>query len=114
MTTRKLAIALLHNHFDADHLEQVKAEMATMGAPTIRVAWHAGGVWVALEGCHRLRAAKALGLTPVIIPVEYDDETTTEDAGFTDDELPDVLVIADVVDKASNRLILDFEPQDDD
>ena len=30
-------------------------------------------MWAAIEGCHRIRAAHALGIVPVIEPIEYDD-----------------------------------------
>ncbi len=60
-------IALYHKHFEAEHLEAVKAKMQTLGAPVIRAIWaETYGVWMAVEGCHRIRAAKALGLTPTI------------------------------------------------
>jgi hypothetical protein len=45
------------------HLADVKADMATLGPPTVRcVEWR--GEYYALEGSHRLRAAFDLGLVP--------------------------------------------------
>ena len=62
-----MQIALLHKHYSADHLDSVKSEMTKRGAPVIRATWSdVYGMWMAFEGCHRIRAAKALGLTPVI------------------------------------------------
>lgn len=67
-----MKILLAHDHYDEAHLEQVATEMQTMGAPTIKAVympcWDA---YVALEGCHRIRAAKRLGLTPEIDEVEW-------------------------------------------
>lgn len=64
-------IYLVHAHYDAAHLEHVKAEMLKLGAPTIKAFWvEAYNAWFAVEGCHRLRAAVALGVTPVINQVD--------------------------------------------
>jgi hypothetical protein len=57
----------------AERLEQVKAEMATLGAPTIRVV-DCGDYYMALEGSHRLAAAAALGLTPEFVVFDQDAE----------------------------------------
>ena len=56
----------------ADRLEVVKAEMATLGAPTIRVV-DCGDHYMALEGSHRIAAAHALGLTPELVIYDQDD-----------------------------------------
>lgn len=77
-------IALLHPQYNPQHLEEVKAEMTKRGAPVIRCIWSEHyGVWLAIEGCHRLRAAKQLGLTPIIkdisgqktVRYQYDGES---------------------------------------
>lgn len=97
-------IALVHAHFDADHLEAVKAEMQTRGAPVIRAVWmEVYGTWVALEGCHRIRAAHALGLTPVIDEVEYSDELTN-----LGEEDGDEWQISVICDQACNAHIVSF------
>ena len=78
-----MRVILLHEHYDDGHLAQVTEEMRILGAPRILAAWvECFGAWVALEGCHRLRAAHALGLTPEMVPFEYDDETTPGDLGL--------------------------------
>ena len=59
-----------HEHYDPAHLEHVIAVMRERGAPVLR-AHYDGEVWHAREGTHRLRAAKALGLTPVLVPVRW-------------------------------------------
>jgi hypothetical protein len=59
-----MQIALLHKHYNGNHLEAVKTEMQNLGAPVIRAIWsETYGMWMAVEGCHRIRAAKDLGLT---------------------------------------------------
>lgn len=43
-----------------------------LGPPRIRAHRDtASGVWLAAEGTHRLRAARLLGLAPVLIPVPW-------------------------------------------
>lgn len=54
------------------HLKRVKATMRLMGPPTIRAVWAPSfGHWAALEGSHRVCAAKELGLRPIIKSVKY-------------------------------------------
>lgn len=55
-----------------DHLAAVKAEMLTLGAPTIR-AVDCGDYLMALEGCHRIAAAHELGLEPEFVVLAQDD-----------------------------------------
>lgn len=71
-----MKIALVHEHYDDAKLEAVKAEMISLGAPVIKAVWvECYNRWQALEGCHRIRAAKALGLVPEIEEVEYSDDS---------------------------------------
>lgn len=103
-----MQIALIHKHFDAAHLEAVKAEMAALGAPTIKAVWmECWGVWAALEGCHRIRAAHALGLTPEIEEVEYSEDVTQADLGIADSD--DCYTIAEIADAAHSAVIVTFE-----
>jgi hypothetical protein len=103
-----IAIALLHDHYDVDHLKAVVSDMRTMGAPIIRAVDLGEGVWAALEGCHRIRAAAELGLTPVLVPVEYSETVTTDDLGMTADFDGDTWTIAQLVDDAWQREIVRF------
>ena len=65
-----MIISLMHRHYDESHLVKVTEQMKTMGAPKLRCVWsEVHGMWMAVEGCHRLRAAKALGLEPQIIDI---------------------------------------------
>ena len=67
-------IILYHKHYNQEHLNAVKAQMKTLGAPTIKAIWsEIYGAWMAVEGCHRLRAAAELGLTPEIEDVSEED-----------------------------------------
>jgi hypothetical protein len=51
-----MRIALVHNHYEQDHLDLVVKEMRTLGAPVLRAVWmDCWGMWAALEGCHRLQ-----------------------------------------------------------
>ena len=77
----KMRVALLHNHYDRESLESVTAEMRVFGAPTIKVLdLGFDDMYQALEGCHRLRAAEILGLTPIfeIIDIADADATAAE------------------------------------
>jgi hypothetical protein len=62
----------IHNT-DPAKLATVKAEMATLGAPVIRVV-NCGDYLMALEGTHRIAAAHALDLAPEFVVIEQDDE----------------------------------------
>ena len=103
-----MSIALYHKHYNAEHLESVKKEMEVMGAPEIRAIWsEMYGLWMAVEGCHRIRAAKELGLEPVIIDIS-DDETTMIQYDGDDIEV-DVVNLAEVLtDNACKTEIINF------
>lgn len=74
-----MEIALLHTHYNEDHLEIVKDKMIKLGAPKIRAIWsEAYGMWMAVEGCHRLRAAQALGVSPIIVDVSEKKTLTVQ------------------------------------
>ena len=105
-------IALLHGGYDAQKLEAVKAEMQTLGAPTIKAVWmDCYGHWAALEGCHRIRAAKALGLTPIIEEIEYSEDVTLDDVGC--DQSGDGCTIAQVCDDSCRAEIIAFDAGED-
>lgn len=90
-------IALVHKHYNEAHLEAVKAEMIELGAPKIRAVWMESlGHFAAIEGCHRIRAAKALGMTPEIIEVEYSDEIA-EGSESTIEEICDASYAAEII-----------------
>src|SRR5690554_4562897 len=102
-----MQIILPHDHFDAAHLETVKAEMETLGAPTIKAVWMENyGAWVALEGSHRIRAAAALGLVPEIDEVEWSDTATTDDV--VPGSYEDAWTIEQICDDAHRNTVMDF------
>jgi hypothetical protein len=63
-------------------------------------------MWVALEGCHRLRAAEVLGLTPEIDEIEYAEDVMTSDLGL---DYQDETTISEIVDGAYARHIITFQ-----
>lgn len=63
---------------EAAHLAAIKAEMTTLGSPTIRAFWN-GDAWLAIEGSHRIAAAAALGLPVIIDEVDEDDAAEGHD-----------------------------------
>ena len=78
-----MEIALLHNHYSEEHLEEVKKEMIKRGAPVIRAIWsECYGMWMAVEGCHRIRAAKSLGITPIIKDITNQKTITLDDGKY--------------------------------
>jgi hypothetical protein len=98
-------IVLLHDHYREDHLAAVVSEMQTLGAPVLRAAWSGGhGCWYALEGCHRLRAAHKLGLMPLIVEVDEDDEIS-EDTGY---DLQDPMTAGEIIDANISNKCLSF------
>lgn len=100
-------IILLHSHFDQDHLAKVTAEMEVLGAPTIKAVWsECYGAWCALEGCHRIRAAHALGIIPVIEEIEYSEEETVAGIGC---QIEDDCTIAEIVNSAWQSEMIRFE-----
>lgn len=74
-----MEIALYHKHYDEQHLAEVKQEMVKRGAPVLRGIWsEVYGMWMAVEGCHRIRAAKELGLTPTMKDIGGQKYTTMQ------------------------------------
>jgi len=87
----------------ASHLDGVITAMRTLGAPTLRGVWmECYDAYVLLEGTHRAAAAAILGLTPIIIEVEYSEDN----AGIA--EMPDA-TIASLCDDAADRANLMIE-----
>jgi len=91
-----MRIALLHDHYDEKHLADVKAEMKKLGAPTIKAVYLAGNDhYAALEGTHRILAAKDLGLVPIIDTIDYDKTKDDFVDGMQDD-----FTVAEICDRA--------------
>ncbi|MGK2287275.1 ParB N-terminal domain-containing protein [Pedomonas sp. V897] len=73
---------------DAEHLEEVKAQMKALGAPVIRVV-DCGDYYQALEGSHRLAAAAELGLEPELAIYGQDDEIDLREFDWFDGDTTD-------------------------
>jgi hypothetical protein len=106
-TEATMKIALVHDHYDDKHLADVAAGMKTLGAPKIHAVWmECYGHYAALEGCHRIRAAKKLGLTPEIIDVDYSDDMCSTITGYDgDNDYP----ISEICDGSHNATIIEFQ-----
>lgn len=79
MEKEKVITVLLYNEVYQNHLNKVKAEMLTLGAPTVHAVWvECCNAYLALDASHRLTAAHELGLAPRIIVVNYDEEKEHE------------------------------------
>jgi hypothetical protein len=102
-------IALLHNHFDFGHLTSVMREMQTLGAPQIRVVHVEGDLYQAIEGCHRLRAAAALGLQPDFEELDnYTLRSEVEGLDCWDEHQDDPLaIVGSMGDWGNDTLIFD-------
>jgi len=55
------------------HLKSVVEYMEKHGSPTIRVYEYDSGIYYALEGSHRLAAAKILNMVPVLLVMDLED-----------------------------------------
>jgi hypothetical protein len=67
-----IVVTPLHAHYSPARLERVLDEMRRRGAPWIRAHFdEPSGAWFTFEGTHRLRAALALGLAPVLVPLRW-------------------------------------------
>ncbi len=67
-----IEVKLLHSDYDKEHLAEVTEQMRHLGAPTIKAVVNQWDQYCAVEGCHRLRAALALGLVPTLEVVDYE------------------------------------------
>lgn len=104
-----MKIALVHDHYSEEHLEEVIEQMKVLGAPEIHAVWmECYGHYAALEGCHRIRAAKELGLTPEIEIVDYSDEMASTILGYDGDE---DYPISEICDDSYKSVIVEFETE---
>ena len=78
-----MTMIYLINETDADHLVEVAADMARLGAPTIR-AYNAGDHLIAFEGSHRLRAAEMAGIAVNIVEMADDDMIDLDTLDYDD------------------------------
>ena len=101
-----MKIALMHNHYDAAHLAEVKATMQQLGAPVIKAVWmECYNHWAALEGAHRIRAAAEMGLTPEIEEIEYSG-ATLESLGC--DDAGEGYTVEQIADDSHRNIVIVF------
>lgn len=105
-----MLIALYHNDYDKEHLKKIIEKMKILGSPKIKAIWiEAYECWAALEGCHRIRAAKKLGLTPEIIEIKYDAKKTTIDIGMSPEDFGgDVMTMEELIKDTHKAEFLEF------
>ena len=101
-------IALLHNHFDTDHLDAVVADMKTLGAPTIRVLdLGFDCLYQALEGSHRLRACEILGVTPILDCVGSDETVASLNLDFDNGRNSQDVGVAEIGDWENYQIVIE-------
>lgn len=106
-----MEIILTHKHFEQSHLEEVKNTMTTMGAPKIKAIWsEIYGAWLAVEGCHRIRAAKELNLIPEIIDIS-EDETVIMQIDGEDEEVNVSDLLEELTENAPKTDYISFEEE---
>lgn len=93
-TGRRQITIVTPNKTNESKLSLVKKEMEKRGPPKIRAFWD-GEKYIAIEGSHRVQAAKELGMTPVIEEVQLRKFITDHD-------------LSEVRRKASTNRILDY------
>jgi hypothetical protein len=72
----------IHEHND-EKLQSVIEEMRTLGSATVRVV-DCGDFLMALEGCHRIAAAKETGIPLDLIILEQDDVVNSNTLDWQD------------------------------
>jgi hypothetical protein len=104
-----MRITLVHNHFDQAHLDKVIEEMKTLGAPIIRAFYDEfNDEYVALEGCHRIRAAKELGLIPEVEVLDFSELEEMVLSQATDFDLDMDITFGELYESAWKRLSIKF------
>ena len=67
-----MLVCPLHWYYSAEHLADVQAEMVLRGPPRLRgYLDEETGVFLLREGTHRIRAAHAMGLVPVLVCIPW-------------------------------------------
>lgn len=104
-----MKIALIHQSYELSKLLHVIEKMKVLGPPHLRAIWcEDRKFWIALEGCHRSRAAAKLGLEPVIVPVEYKPGYTWRDVGMLYEQEHYLVSLEWVVRNAGKELVIGF------
>lgn len=77
-------VVILKAPHEPFYMDDVVEQMKVLGAPRIRAVWR-GDHWQALEGSHRIAAARILCLLPRIVPMRLGDKFSHD----VDEVLPD-------------------------
>lgn len=77
ITRKKMKIILL-NKTTESRLVQVVSEMVSLGAPVVQCFELEDCTYLALEGSHRLTAAKQLGMIPILDVVDKIEKADPE------------------------------------
>lgn len=86
------------NPIDPIHLEMVKADMLKNGAPIIR-AYEYDGELYAIEGSHRVTAARDLGIPIIIEYVNPDDVIKVHDI----QDLPETTTVNEIIEYITSK-----------
>jgi hypothetical protein len=96
------------NEIEQNHLNEVIEDMKRLGAPVVKAVWmECWDAWVALEGSHRVHAAKNLGLEVNIEEVEYSTKELWE-VGIDQGDI-DWMTVENFVDSACQSVDLMVE-----
>lgn len=67
-----IIVCALHTYHRTEHVHAVAELMRTLGPPVLRGHLdQETGAWLMREGTHRLLAALALGVAPVLVPIPW-------------------------------------------
>lgn len=91
---------LIPNKITLSRYDHVKKQMAALGAPSIKCIEIKSNYFYALEGSHRITAAKELGFIPNLIVIDSFDDIDTCDSMYA--------YYQDVVIRESKKLMIEF------
>lgn len=101
-----MKVALVSTVHEEEKLVKVIEEMKTLGAPIVHAVWmECYQMYAAINGTHRLLAAKALGLVPEIEEVEYSEEMASTVDGYDGEE---DYQISELCDTCIERQIVEY------
>lgn len=92
---------LIQNKITPNRYFSIKSKMKRLGAPVIDCIKFSDDEYFALDGSHRITAAKELGLEPIINVI------TDVDTAGPDDLLQNVIIVAET--RRKKNLYIEFE-----
>lgn len=99
-------VVLIHKEYSQDYLLKVIEKMKELGVPMIRAFYDEfEDVYIAVEGCHRIRAAKALGIEPEWIILDLDEyyDMDVEEPEWSDIDFGGGTTFGDFYNNAARR-----------